>query len=303
MAPRRRPSRWVAISAVALLAVVIGILSLVAYQRANPPAEPATAGPVPTFDLGVETETPTPSPTATPTPEPAPPREAERFLSVGSQAMWRATAGLCGSVEPLVERSGDGGQTWSDVTARYLGLTQVASLDAFSAQDAEMVAAAGNCDAQALRTFTNGQFWAPYPDVLAVSRYIDLVDSSLIHLGRGAASQAPCAEARGLRASGDVVALVCEGRAWVWTGSDWSPLSPEGVVALAASDGAVIAAYPADGCAGLTVTRFAAAGGEGDPGTPVGCAEGADAASSAAMAVAGGSVLVWSGGSLVSVGG
>ncbi|WP_243075696.1 hypothetical protein [Microbacterium sp. SS28] len=298
MALGARASRWIAIAAIAVLAAGVGILAVLAYQHANPESDPEVAAPVPTFTLGVESPTPTPTPTPTPA---APPRETERFLAVGSQAMWRATAGLCGSVEPLVERSGDGGQTWSDVTARYLGLAQVASLDAFSARDAEMIAAAGDCTAQGLRTYTDGEFWAPFPEVLAASRYIDLTDPAVVHLGGGATTAAPCAQARGLRASGDTVALVCDARAWVWTGSAWSTLSATDVVALAVSNGAVLAAHSAPGCTGLTITRYAAAGTPDDPGTPVGCAEGTDAAPPAALAVAGGSVLLWSGGTFLAV--
>ena len=54
----------------------------------------------------------TPSPTTAPLYD----RSQERFLSVGNGVMWRGVAGLCGDVEPLLERSVDSGETWTDVT-------------------------------------------------------------------------------------------------------------------------------------------------------------------------------------------
>lgn len=304
MASRLRPSRWIAIAAVALLAVGVGILSAVAFQRVNTTTEGGTAAPVPSFTLGVDPSTPAPTPTSVPTAEPAPPRETERFLSIGSQAMWRATAGGCGAAEPRVERSGDGGETWSDVTPRYLGLGQVASISAFSAQDTEIVAGVGEgCETQLLRTFTDGEFWESYPEVLAGYRYLDLADSSLVHLGRAATADAPCTQARSLRAERDVITLVCDQRAWVWNGSEWSRLSATRVVAVAVDDGAVLAAHTADGCAGVMVTRFAASASADDPGAPIACAEGLNPDSPVAIEDAGDSVLVWSGDSFVRVDG
>lgn len=291
-------ARWTAIAAVAALAVGVGVLAAVAFDHANPDNPAEIANPVPTFTLGVQTPTPTPT---TPPPPIAPPRETERFLSVGSEAMWRATAGLCGGTGPVVERSGDGGATWTDVTARYLGLAQVGSLDAFTASDAEMVAGVGAaCDTQALRTYTDGEFWASYSDVLAASRYIDLADPALVHLGGGATTAAPCAEARGFRAAGATVALVCDGTAYVWRDDAWAPLSTGVTSAVAVAGSDVVVAHSADDCAGLAVTRFANA--DAASGTRLACVEGTDAAAPTALAMSGASVLVWSGDVWTSVG-
>src|SRR3546814_11031113 len=99
--------------------------------------------------------------------------------------MWRGIAGECGAAAPLIERSGDGGQSWEDVTPGYRGIGQVISLDSFAGTEAETVARMGaGCETQALRTFTQGEFWEPYPEVLAASRYADPAE-----IGR-----APCRE-------------------------------------------------------------------------------------------------------------
>lgn len=286
-----RVSRWIAIAAVALLAIVVGVLVVAAYQRANPAPAPDTAAPAPTFSLGVQTPSPTPS-----TPEPAPVApEAQRYLSLGSVQWWRATAGACDGAPPLIERSPDGGTTWRDVTPLYRGIAQVQSLDAFSAEDAEMVAAMTGCETQALRTYTYGEFWEPYPDVLAASRYVDVRDAATVVLPSGPVA-APCDAASGLRASGDTIALLCDGLAWRWTGDAWQQLLPEGAVALAVDGPDVIVAHTAPNCAGLALARVSP-----DISTVFACAEVPDPAAPTAIALSGDTLWLWSGDTFTSL--
>lgn len=286
-------SRWIAIGAVCVLAAIVAVLSLAAYERSRPAAPTGTMAPAPTFDLGVQTPTMTPTPAAD---EISPDRR--RLLSIGSAQWWRSTAGACGGPAPLIERSSDAGATWTDVTPNYLGVAQVQTLDAFSPADAEVVAATVGCNAQALRTYTRGEFWESYPNVLAASRFIDPKDAASVRLPTGPV-QAPCDTASGLRAEGDVVALLCDEHAWSWTGSDWQQLAPEGAVALAIDRADVLVAHHADECAGIAVSRVATA--TPDTSSPIGCAEGADAAAPAAIDVAGGRVVMWSGDALVTI--
>lgn len=274
--PRANAPKWVAVALVMLLALGVGALALLAYQRTAPQQSQGSSEPVPSFAFG--DRTPTPTPTASPPVsdgEAVGTRAEERFLSVGSQAMWRSTAGECGAVEPLVERSNDGGQTWVDVTPRYLGIGQVAALNAFTAADAELVAAMGTaCETQALRTFTQGDFWESYPDVLTASRYVDLADATIVSTPAGQLT-APCADPRSLRAEGDLIALVCDGSAWTWSADAWSALPAPSVLALDVVDGAVVIAHVTpDSCSGVAVSRFPAT----DAATlePVACAEAAD---------------------------
>ncbi|NLP84321.1 hypothetical protein HF576_10700 [Microbacterium sp. CFH 90308] len=284
-------SRWIAVAAIAVLAVVVGALAFAAYQRANPEPTPAEPGPVPSFDLGVQTQTPTPTaPAAVPVA-----LDAQRYLSVGGEQWWRATAGACNGPAPVVERSPDGGQTWVDVTPTYRGIAQVQSLDAFSAQDAEMVAALAGCETQALRTYTNGEFWESYPDVLAASRYVNPTDAATVVLPSGPVA-APCAQASGLRASGDTVAVLCDGRAWNRADTQWLQLAPENAIALTLDGSDVIVAHTAPDCAGVAVSRATP---ESSP--PVACAEGVDAAVPTAIDLAGSDLYLWSADSLVTV--
>ncbi|PVW03253.1 hypothetical protein DEA06_13690 [Microbacterium sp. Gd 4-13] len=308
MARRRRldpvPAKWIAGTLVALLIVATIVLVVLALRS----VQPTTATDATTTDQDYSFEvdpTTSASPTAAaPSPSPsssasaAYPAAEARFFAVGSEGWWRATAGDCGTTAPLVEHSADGGRTWQDVTPAYRGIGQVASLDVFAGSEAEMVAAMGaTCEVQALRTFTQGEFWQPYPEVLAASRYLDLADRAVVVLP-GDDVAAPCAEPRSFRAAGDVVAVECAGTVSV-LGSDraWQALGATDAVALSIDGGTVVTASPADDCAGVAVTRWSGAG--FDTATPLGCAPAADPAGPLALAVSGGRALVWSGDAVV----
>jgi hypothetical protein len=286
-------ARGIAIATVALLALAVGVLSVLAYQHARPGVDPGDAAPVPTFTLGVQTA-PTPTPPAPNQLDPA----AERFLSLGSAAWWRGTAGRCGQTEPVLERSTDGGATWVDVTPRYRAVAQIQSLDAFTSADAEMVATTGHgCLTEALRTFTEGEFWESYPDVLAVSRYVDPADAAVVHLGPDTVA-APCATASGLRAQGDIVALVCDATAFVWRSGQWEAFPSEGVAAVATDSESVAVAHSSEACAGVTITRFD--GADPEAGTDAGCLTDLDPKTATALAISGDRFVVWSGDGLAS---
>ncbi|MBW9122401.1 hypothetical protein JNB63_20100 [Microbacterium trichothecenolyticum] len=291
---REGAAKWVAVAGIAVLVGIVVVLVLAALQHARPEAVSGEAEPVPTFTLGVQTPTPTP----TPTQAAAPSLEQTRMLGLGSEVWWRATAGSCTGPAPLIERSYDQGATWTDVTPTYRGIAQVQTLEAFSARDAEIVAAVADCEPQALRTYTRGEFWDPYPDVLAASRYIDPSDPGSVNLPSGPVP-APCPAAFGLHAFGDVIALVCDGRARSWSANEWVPLAPENALAVTIDGSDVLVAHRSDECAGVAIARVAA--GAPDVASPVGCAEGADAAAPVAIAARGDGVVAWVGDALVGI--
>lgn len=287
-------ARWVAVAGVAALTIIVVVLASLALQRSRGETG-AQPNPVPSFTLGVTTPTPTPTPQA-PSPAPATSRADERFLTTGSAVWWRGVAGQCGGTEPLIERSDDGGATWTDVTPRYIGVGQVMGLSAFSAVDAEMVAAVGpDCEVQALRTYTEGQFWEPYPEVLAASRYVDATDPSVV-VFPGEPVPSPCPAPTGLRTSGDTAALICDGIAWVRTGAEWTALTPTGVTALTLVGSDIVLAHADAACAGTNIARVAA----DNPAVvqPLGCAAGTDPAAPTAVTTLNGDVLLWSGDAL-----
>ncbi|WP_236968050.1 hypothetical protein [Microbacterium aurantiacum] len=284
---RSGSARWLAIALTGVLAVGVGVLAVAAYQHANPDLSDLAAEPAPTFDLGVETAEPTPEVTQT---AEAIARSEERFFAIGEGAWWRATAGSCGTTEPLLERSTDAGASWTDVTPRYRNIGQIASLDPLAGTEAEMVSSMGEaCETQALRTYTQGTYWDSYPDVLPAIRYIDPLDPAVVHIGGGQTTDAPCANPVGLRASGDVVALICDGTPHRWIDGSWQPVEVAGATALAATPPSLLVAHTDAACPGLAITEVA------DTTALVGCLPEADPAAPLAITRDGEAIRAWSG--------
>lgn len=284
--------RWGAVAALVIAGIGIGTLVAAAYDHATPDAMPGTAAPVPTFTLGVVTPTPTP----TSEPVEAAPRDAERFLAVGtgpgSNVWWRGVAGACGGTPPLIERSTDAGVTWADVTPLYRGAAQLAALDAFDQTEAEIVVGVGStCELQAMRTFTQGQFWESYPDALAASRFVTLTDPATVQLPSGPTA-APCANARSLRARGDVVALICDSTAFFATDGEWVAVPAPDAAAVAIEGQDMIVAHATADCAGLTVASYS--GGDA-AATQSTCVAGLDPAAATSIALTASGVAIWNG--------
>lgn len=285
---------------VTVLAVAVILLAVYALQQTGAQATDARATPKPTFSFGgpaafptdgAGAGTPTPSPTADAGSGATAPGADERFLAVGEDVLWRGTAGACGGDAPTIEVSYDTGATWTDVTPAYRGIAQLRTLSTFGGPNAETVADVGEeCETQALRTFTGGEFWAPYPDELLSSTYIAPTDAATIITPDGGV-EAPCAEPWGLRARGGVVALICDGSAYVRDADDWMPLTPTSVSALSiSSDGAIALAHTDPACDGVAIARY-----ENDDARDLGCVGDADPQDDAAVAFAASAVLLWSG--------
>lgn len=254
----RRRARWLTAALVAVLAVAVIMLSVLAVVRTERAAESiaTTPRPIPSF-----TPSATVSPSST-TPPPLPetaraPGAEERFLSVGTGAMWRATAGACGGTEPLLERSADGGQTWQDVTPRYRGIGQILNVEAFGDTEAQIVARMGpGCELQALRTFTQGRFWEPYPDVLAGASYVDPAAPATVVIA-GTPVTAPCPGPWGVRTGSGAVGIVCDGSAYQRIDDAWMPVS-DGALAISADAVGITVAVSRAECDGVWIAPPAA---------------------------------------------
>lgn len=288
--------RWVVGGAIAVLALVAAGSTALALQHVSSQVPEDDVAPVPAFtdEPDAPTATPTPPPTETAVAPAGFDRSEERFLAADGVAFWRGVAGECGAVDPLLERSTDGGATWTDVTPLYLDVGQLMGASSFADGQAEILAAVGaDCEVQALRTFTQGQFWAPYDDVSANTQYIAPDDAASIVLPNGAVS-APCSDARGLRANSALTVLTCEGSAFVRGGDgSWSALPARDVAAITLDDADILVAHAADTCVGLALTRYVGA----DSASPenAGCLAEADASAPTTIAVENGLIFAWSG--------
>ncbi|GGH41133.1 hypothetical protein [Microbacterium album] len=299
MAGQPRTKTWTGIAILAVLAVVVAVLIVLAMQRVA--RDPGAAPMPPATGIGTESPTPTTTPTPTVTAPPVVARDDERLLAVGAGGvLWRAVAGSCeAGVEPLLERSVDDGVTWTDVTPRYRGITQIMSLAPFAADQAEMVATiadgADPCATRAMRTFSGGEFWSDYDDVLAASTFLAFDRSAVV--APGAELPVPCAEPRSFQRAGDLIAAVCDGDAVVWDGASWQPAGPADVVAVAGEGGAFVALHAAADCEGLAVSVVAETGASG---VPV-CSPDLSPAAPTAVALTDGGVTVWHGDEVVTV--
>ena len=287
------------IALIAVMTVIALVLVVLAFERIQRNPASGEVAPVPTFSLGV---TPAPTASSTPTPTATPVEESsERFLTTSdSGILWRGVAGSCADgVSPSLERSEDGGQTWEDVTPQYLGITQIAAIAATgTATQATIVASIGeDCRLQGLRTFTDGEFWEVYEDVLPSATYLSFGETAQL-MTSGATVDTPCAEPRSARGADGRVALVCDGEAQTFQDGEWAALDVPGAIAVAVQDDAVVVAHAADSCDGIALSVVRDDSGPVDTG----CAEGLDPGSPTAIASDGDAIMVWSGDQMASIG-
>lgn len=210
---------------------------------------------------------------------------------MGAGVAWRGTAGECGVTSPSLERSLDGGSTWVTVTPDYLGIGQVLEVGSFAGDQAEIIAAlTPDCDVQLLRTFTQGNFWAPYPNALAEQAYIDPADPSVIE-HEGASIAAPCTDAHSLHRSDTALAIVCEGVAQIYSSQTWAAIPVPDVVTIASDSTSFWLGSISTTCDGLAITRVDQTG---EPANE-GCAGISDPSAPTALHASTDAITVWSG--------
>ena len=239
------------------LALVAGLLTVLALQAVEPNPAGRSLEPEPAFSFGQPIATATPSTEAEPAAVDVPARSEQRMLAVGSEpgVIWRAIEGSCTEgTPPLIERSADGGETWADVTPNYRDVRQVLTLEPFAGNQAEAVFVTGdNCEIVGLRTFTQGRFWEPYAEVLAEATYVSPENAALI-VTPDAEIEAPCPEPRDVHDVDGQLSLICVGDLRQLTDGIWSARGYSNIVALSmGSQGFPVVAWRAPSCTGLAI--------------------------------------------------
>jgi len=260
--PRRRGSSgsrapWVI---AAVVAFVIADIALVAFAlsttRASTTTVPETLPTIsstPTSSVG-----PTPTPTPSSTPATASP--ASFLVATSATTGWRATAGLCGVTEPIIESTTDAGITWTAHSAGELAVREVLSLSATTGQAATIVAKTGaSCAVETIATFTGGQFWQAYPERLAEQSFINTTSPGVIQL-QGSAVNAPCPAVLDLEVASGRPTVLCNGAVFQRsaTTTEWLTSSTTGAQAFSVNASRILlAARGVPDCSGVAIQSVA----------------------------------------------
>lgn len=291
-----------AIAALIALAGGTTALTVAAVAHGSPDTDALTPAPRVTPHATI-------TPSVTPSAPPAAPtlaslsRADERFLRIDAAGTaWRGVAGSCAAgVAPSIERSTDAGATWIDVTPNYLGIRQLAGILPLEPGVAQLVASTDTaCSTVGLRTYTQGEFWEQYPDVLAGASYLPTTDPTAVVTPFGA-PPAPCAEPTSLSVSGPSAALICDQQPYVWSadlGDAWVGLAAAAPAraALLSNDTLTIARASAE-CPGLAISTTNIADRSSFSTT---CRPDLDPSAPAVLAAdPGGAVALWTGDALI----
>ena len=279
---------WFVVLAVLVVADVALIAAAVASTR---PGEQREAGPIPTFSAGpTPDEEPTSTPTPTPTTEPTSSQPSGFLSAVSATEAWRATPGSCTDVAARVERSTDGGATWSAVDVSF-DLRTVVALEAGPERVSLVAGVGAECDRQFWSSFTGGEFWKEYPDDAASLGFSD-VDGSIVSLRSGAVPS-PCASPMRVVSSEAGDAVACAGLVTFRDAAGaWIPLDMPGVIDVTLSDDRyLIARSGSEDCPGLAVQSVSIPVTSRSFASPVGCVSQIDPAG--AVSVSSSGQVVW----------
>jgi hypothetical protein len=299
-APRRRGGSgsrapWVI---AAVIAFVIADIVLVAFALSSTRASTPTTVPetLPTISI-------TPRATATPTPAPAPTpatvNPASFLVATSPTTAWRATAGLCGVSEPVIESTADAGVTWTPHSLGNQAVHEIVALSATTGDAATIVAKTGaDCLVTALSTFTAGQFWQAYPERLVDQSFISPANAGVLQL-QGSAMNAPCPVVLSLEVVSGRPAVLCSDAISLRsaTTTEWVTTSSVGAKAFTVNGSRVlVAATGVTGCAGIAIQSFTLPLTAAASPTLVGCAASASPTGPAALDETGQAVWLTAGG-------
>lgn len=294
---RRRVLVVIGLALFLIADVVLVGLALTANGRST---DSPTQRPLPTFGTSA---TPTPEPTE----EPAAAEATGRFLLAGSaDVLWRATEGAC-DAPAVVERSSDGGATWSPLpTATAMDLRVVHALTATGPDDLQLVGATGaDCVVGGFSSDDAGDTWSGAPDLPTTVAYetAPSTDGSTAVVLGGQPVALPCPAVDVLTTTPDRTVVACAAVLAEWdaaTGA-WAAIPFAGIHAVDVdAEQILFAARGVPGCTGLGLLRVAGSAlTSGSVTENVGCVPDADVAAPAAMASLDDASWLWVGGAVL----
>jgi len=289
----RRTLVWVAVIVVVLVIVDVLLVALALARTA--PASNGSPGPVPTFS-----STPRPSasstakPSASATSDPAGMATSGRRLlsAVDSQEAWRASSGTCGGTDGVLQRTTDGGTTWTPVNLG-VGSGAVLALRAGTRSVSVVVGTGDDCET-AVRTSDDGG--ATWKSGVAGDAGAGIAPAGVL-LSTGTVDS-PCADPTEAYQGEFTTAIVCTDEVqWRAGAGDWVGVPVAGVQSLADDgDSYLLASVGASECAGVEIRAMAAVGvTTATKSTAVGCATDASTTSAIAVARVDSATWLWAG--------
>lgn len=289
----RRTLVWVAVIVVVLVIVDVLLVALALARTA--PASNGTPGPVPTFS-----STPRPSasstakPSASATSDPAGMATSGRRLlsAVDSQEAWRASSGTCGGTDGVLQRTTDGGTTWTPVNLG-VGSGAVLALRAGTRSVSVVVGTGDDCGT-AVRTSDDGG--ATWKSGVAGDAGAGIAPAGVL-LSTGTVDS-PCADPTEAYQGEFTTAIVCKDAVkWRSAAGEWVGVPVIGVRSLADDgDSYMLARVGASECPGVEIRSMAAvAVTPATTSTVVGCVADAETGGAIALARAGTEVWLWAG--------
>lgn len=279
---------------VTVLLLVDVLLVALALARTAPSTN-GTTGPVPTF-----TSQPRPTSTA-PTPSSSADRAGSdaagpRFLAaIDGQEAWRGFAGACGGTDGVIERTVDGGATWTRVNAGGEPGT-VLGLHAQARTVSVLIGTGSDCSPVVRSSSDGGRTWE---DGAAGAAGAGVVPAG-IAVSSGIV-EAPCPAPRQVYEGDFTTAVVCRDQLQWRSGTGaWVGVPLAGVRSLADDgDAYLIARVGVTECEGVELVSLRAVGVTAASRTePVGCAADSDPDGAIALARAGAYLWLWAGGTV-----
>ncbi|ROP74754.1 hypothetical protein EDF19_0840 [Curtobacterium sp. PhB115] len=280
---------------IVVVLVIVDVLLVALALARTAPTSNGTTGPVPTFS---SKPMPTPSTSAKPsgsaTADPAGMvTPGRRLLSaVDSLEAWRASGGMCGGTNGVLEHTVDGGATW---TAVGLGAETgaVLALRAGTENVSVIVASGDDCEPRASTSTDDGTTWQPGASGAAGAGIGP--DGLLLSSGT---VDSPCVDPIEAFQGERTTAVVCSQAVQWRTGTTaWVEVPVKGVRSLAVNGSSyTLARSGADVCGGVQIVSMPASDvTAATTVTPIGCADDADAEDPIVLTRAGAAVWLWAG--------